>query len=161
MCSWREGYAAVNNSGWRGHILGVLKRVSITWGPSGDTGVGSAGLEGGSSLQEVGNEGEEFDGLGRKTRFPTHTQLGCGKTVLNRTSSLEVQKALRVPWGRGSSRTLRPKSRSQPGGPKLERKTDLGVGPRENEGGLQGERDGEGTSEGLEGGGAWDTEDQE
>ena len=28
--------------------------------------------------------------------------------------------------------------------PKVERKTDLGVGPRENEGGLQGGRDGDG-----------------
>lgn len=55
---------------------------------------------------------------------------------------------------------MRAKSRSQPGGPKLERKTDLGVGPRENEGGLQGETHGEETSEGLEVGGAWDTEDR-
>lgn len=45
--------------------------------------------------------------------------------------------------------------------PKVERKTDLGVGPRENEGGLQGGRDGDGTSEGLEMGGTWDTEDRE
>lgn len=51
----KETLLTVDNSGWRGHILGVLERVSITWGPSGDTEVGSAGLEGGSSLQEVGN----------------------------------------------------------------------------------------------------------